>query len=51
MLEEIPAFSAMFGFIGCLLIVALSKILGRWLQRREDYYRWLRSGSGGGEQG
>lgn len=38
-LEKIPAFSAVFGFIGCIVIVVASKALGHhWLQRNEDYY-------------
>jgi hypothetical protein len=37
--EKIPAFYAAYGFLGCALIVAVSKIIGKiWLQRREDYY-------------
>jgi hypothetical protein len=37
--EKIPAFYAAYGFLGCALIVAISKIIGKiWLQKREDYY-------------
>jgi hypothetical protein len=37
--DVIPAFAAMFGFVGCILIIIISKALGkRWLQKREDYY-------------
>ena len=37
--EKIPAFDAIFGFVGCVLIVFVSKALGHhWLQRNEDYY-------------
>ena len=37
--ERIPAFDAIFGFLGCILIVVGSKALGHhWLQRDEDYY-------------
>ena len=37
--SHIPAFFALFGFIACLVIVAISKLLGRyWLQRKEGYY-------------
>lgn len=37
--DEIPAFHALFGFIGCILLIVLSKALGHyWLMREEDYY-------------
>ncbi|MCK4491044.1 MAG: hypothetical protein KAU03_00365, partial [Candidatus Altiarchaeales archaeon] len=37
--EEIPGFYAVYGFIGCALIVIVSKALGHnLLQREEDYY-------------
>lgn len=30
---------ALFGFIGCVVIVAIAKLMGHhWLQRKEDYY-------------
>lgn len=32
-------FFALFGFIACVIIVVLSKLLGHyWLQRKENYY-------------
>lgn len=35
----IPGFFAIFGFLGCLVIIAAAKIIGHyWLQRKEDYY-------------
>jgi hypothetical protein len=35
----IPGFYIIFGFIGCVLIIILSKAYGKFLvQRREDYY-------------
>ncbi len=38
-IERIPAFYALYGFLGCALIVAISKIAGKvFLQKREDYY-------------
>ena len=38
--SHVAGFSALFGFIGCVAIIILSKLLGRfWLQREEDYYR------------
>ena len=37
--ERIPAFDAIYGFFGCILIVVGSKALGhKWLQKDEDYY-------------
>ena len=37
--EGIAGFSAIYGFLSCVAIVAVSKILGKlWLQRGEDYY-------------
>ncbi len=37
--DEIPGFSAFYGFIACVLIIAISKGLGYiWLMKKEDYY-------------
>lgn len=37
--EDLPVFSALYGFIGCILIILGSKALGhRWLQKEEGYY-------------
>ena len=37
--EEIPGFYIVYGFLSCVVIVAVSKGLGKlWLQRGEDYY-------------
>ena len=37
--SNILGFFAIFGLIGCVAIVLISKWLGhRWLQRKEDYY-------------
>jgi len=37
--QEIPGFSAIYGFVGCILIIVVSKALGHyWLQKEEDYY-------------
>ena len=37
--SQIRIFFALFGFIGCVVIVAIAKLLGHyWLQRREDHY-------------
>ncbi len=37
--SNILGFFALFGMIGCVAIVLISKWLGHyWLQRKEDYY-------------
>jgi hypothetical protein len=37
--EKIPIFDAIFGFLGCIVIVLGSKALGHhWIQKDEDYY-------------
>lgn len=37
--DKIPGFNAVFGLISCVLIVVVSKFLGKvWLQKKEDYY-------------
>jgi hypothetical protein len=37
--DGIPLFFAVFGFLGCLLIIFLSKAIGKFfLQKEEDYY-------------
>jgi len=37
--EAFPAFSALYGFIGCVVIIIGSKAIGHyWLQKRENYY-------------
>ena len=36
---HVPGFFSLFGLLGCLLLIGLAKLLGRyWLQRSEDYY-------------
>lgn len=36
---HIAGFFALFGFIGCLAIIIVAKLIGHyWLQQREDYY-------------
>jgi short subunit fatty acids transporter len=37
--ERVPGFWALFGFAGCALIVLIAKGAGKYLLRREDYYR------------
>jgi hypothetical protein len=37
--ESVPGFWALFGFLGCAVLIILSKWLGRLgVSRREDYY-------------
>jgi hypothetical protein len=37
--EDLPAWGSLYGFISCVLIIEVSKFLGKlWLMRREDYY-------------
>lgn len=37
--SAIPAFYILFGFIGCLAIILISKFLGKlFLQQKENYY-------------
>jgi hypothetical protein len=36
---DVKAFFVVYGFVGCVVIIFVSKWLGRfWLQRGEDYY-------------
>lgn len=32
-------FNAVYGFVTCAAMIVLSKVLGMWLKRRDDYYR------------
>ncbi|MFQ5996408.1 MAG: hypothetical protein ACE5KP_02130 [Dehalococcoidales bacterium] len=37
--SRLAGFFSLFGFLGCLLIIVLAKLLGHyWLQRKENYY-------------
>ena len=37
--EDIPAWGSLYGFISCVAIIVVSKLVGKlWLLRREDYY-------------
>jgi len=37
--EGIPAFGSLYGFVSCVVIIVVSKFLGKvWLMRGEDYY-------------
>lgn len=37
--ERLPIWEALFGFLGCVLIIFVSKALGHlFIQKKEDYY-------------
>lgn len=37
--ENWPAFGSVFGFLACVAIILISKMLGKlWLMRSENYY-------------
>lgn len=36
--EAWPGFYALFGFVACVAIILISKLLGYVLKRKEDYY-------------
>jgi hypothetical protein len=37
--QSLPIFAALYGFIGCVIIILGSKALGHfWLMKKEDYY-------------
>lgn len=36
--EKIPAFYAMYGFVACVLLVVLAKLMRKLVMRKEDYY-------------
>ena len=37
--EDFPAFGSLYGFVSCVAIIVLSKLIGKlWLMRREDHY-------------
>lgn len=37
--DSLPGFSAVYGFVSCILIIVVSKALGKlWLLKPEDYY-------------
>jgi predicted MFS family arabinose efflux permease len=36
--EAVPAFYAVYGFIACVGLIFLAKLLRRLVQRKEDYY-------------
>jgi hypothetical protein len=37
--ENLPAFGSIYGLISCVMIIVVSKLLGKlWLARPENYY-------------
>ena len=37
--EDVPAFGSIYGLVSCVLIIVVSKLLGKlWLMRPENYY-------------
>ena len=37
--ESFPAWGSLYGFASCVVIVVVSKLIGKlWLMRREDHY-------------
>jgi len=36
--EEAPFFFAVYGFIGCVSLIFIAKVLRRLVKRKEDYY-------------
>lgn len=42
--QEIPQFFALFGFLGCMLLILLAKALGFFIVREEDYYQKRKKG-------
>lgn len=36
--ENIPAFYAIYGFVGCVVLVLIAKLMRKFLMKEEDYY-------------
>ena len=36
--EDAPEFFAAYGFVSCVLLIFIAKLLRRWVKRDEDYY-------------
>lgn len=47
--ETLPGFYAIYGFVGCVILVLIAKWMRTFLMRPEDYYdrRELKDGEGG----
>lgn len=49
---DLKTFFAFYGFVGCVVIIYVSKWIGKyWLQRPEDYYEPFRAPAEVGEAG
>lgn len=36
--EKVPTFYALFGFVACVVLVLVAKVMRKFLMRKEDYY-------------
>jgi hypothetical protein len=36
--EKVPGFYAIYGFVGCVVLVLIAKEMRKFLMRKEDYY-------------
>ena len=37
--EDLPGWGSLYGLVSCVVIIVVSKLLGKvWLMRRENYY-------------
>lgn len=36
--QYVPGFFAIYGFLYCTILILGAKLLGLWVERREDYY-------------
>lgn len=36
--EQLPAFYAIYGFVGCVVLVLIAKAMRKVLMKKEDYY-------------
>lgn len=36
--ENVPAFFAAYGFVSCVLLIFIAKIMRFWIKRDENYY-------------
>lgn len=43
-IEAFPAFNAIFGFLSCIVMIVVAKILAIWLKRPDTYYDALEDG-------
>ena len=48
--ERIPGFYALYGFVGCVVLVLVAKELRKVVMRPEDYYDPKGDGDDGGEE-